>query len=233
MKATHSLLATIVMGSLLLVACVSASAEPSAAPATQLAATSEQSPALYGTEENPIVWVLAPSQDNEAVFAGAIDIVAAIKESTDLVLTIEYAAAANALCSHAALMGAMNAFDYIVTHARGCADAGLIAVHAGSSYLDAPTIVEADYPGVLDKLIAIAKSMPIPNDAIAFSPNLPDEIRAAIITALLSLNDTEEGLADLNAVYGWSGVEEIEDSFYDDLRKQLEDAGVTIEDLDN
>ncbi len=52
-----------------------------------------------------------------------------------------------------------------------------------------------------------------------------------IITALLSLNETEEGLADLRAVYGWSGLEAVEDGFYDDLRQKLEVAGVSIDSL--
>lgn len=221
-----------IAGVLLFSACASGTSEPSPAPATPLSATGAVGPGPYGTEENPIVWVLAPSQENDAVFAGAIDIVAAIRESTDLVVAIEYASSADAICSHPTMMIALNAFDYLAAHARGCVDAGLIAIQAGSLFLGSPTFSEADYPLVFAELNAVSESTSIPNPAIAFSPDLPLDMRQAIVSALLSLNETEEGLADLKSVYGWDGVEEIADSFYDDLRQQLEAAGVTIENLD-
>ena len=49
--------------------------------------------------------------------------------------------------------------------------------------------------------------------------------------AFLDLAGSEEGLAILNSVYSWSGVQIVDDDFYDGFRQQLEAAGLNIEDL--
>jgi len=298
---------------LLLAACAPAAtpepteeptAEPTAEPAVE-----------WGTEANPIVWVLVPSQDADAVLSGAADIAAAIEASTGLivepVVSTDFTAAVEAMCNGEAQMGALNTFNYVVAHERGCADVGLVSLRfgsnfyagqvitrpdtgitgiadlaghtfcrpdptstsgwiipsiamraegldpeadlteiidagghdgvviavyngdcdAGSTFVDARSNVEEDYPDVMEKVVVIAESAPIPNDTISFSPDLPEATREALITALLGLNDSEEGLADLNAVYSWSGLERVEDSFYDGFRQQLQAAGMSIEDL--
>lgn len=312
-KSLYPLLALVITATLILAACAPA-ATATVAPPTSVPPTAAPTEVPYGTEENPIVWVLVPSQDTEAVLAGAADIAAAIEESSGLVVTpvvsTDFTAAVEAMCNHEAQMGALNTFNYVVAHQRECADVGLVSLRfgtnfyagqvvtrpdtgitsiadlaghtfcrpdptstsgwvipsiamraegidpdtdlleivdagghdgviigvyngdcdAGSSFVDARTNVEEDYPDVMEKVIVIAESAPIPNDTISFSPDLPEEIREALITALLALNDTEEGLADLNAVYSWSGLERVEDSFYDGFRQQLEAAGMCIGD---
>jgi hypothetical protein len=47
----------------------------------------------------------------------------------------------------------------------------------------------------------------------------------------MTLNDTDEGVELLNGLFSWAGLVEIEDSFYDGFRQQLEAAGLTIEEL--
>ena len=83
----------------------------------------------------------------------------------------------------------------------------------------------------MDVVVVIAESAPIPNDNISFEPGVSQEVRDALIGILLDLASTEEGLETLNSVYSWSGMEIVEDSFYDGFRQQLEAAGVDIEDL--
>jgi phosphonate transport system substrate-binding protein len=207
-------------------------------------------------------------------------------------------------------MGALNTFNYIVAHERGCADVGLVSLRfgtnfyagqivtrpdtgiesiadlaghtfcrpdptstsgwiipsiamkaeginpdtdlleivdagghdgvivgvyngdcdAGSSFVDARSNVADDYPDVNEKVIVIAESAPIPNDTISFSPELGPDVTQALIDSLLTLNDSEDGLALLNSVYSWSGLEATDDSFYDGFRQQLEAAGMCIGD---
>ena len=270
-----------------------------------------------GTAENPLIWVLVPSQDTEAVLTGADDIAAAVEEQTGLVIeplvTTDYTGAVEALCSGEAHMGALNTFNYVLANARGCAevelasvrfgstfysgqvvagadtgitsvsdlagttfcrpdptstsgwiipsiamqsegldpeadlgeivdagghDAVIIAVYngdceAGASFVDARSLVEEEFPDVNDKVVVIAESAPIPNDNISFAPGVSSEARDAIVGVFLDLASTEEGLDILNTVYSWSGMEEVEDSFYDGFRQQLEAAGMDIEDLVN
>ena len=270
-----------------------------------------------GTEENPIVWVLVPSQDTEAVLSGADEIAAAVEEQTGLIVTpqvtTDFTAAVEAMCSEEAHMGALNTFNYVVANERGCAevalaserfgttfyqgqvitladsgiesvadlagrtfcrpdptstsgwvipsitmqaegldpeadlaeiidagghDAVVISVlngdcEAGASFVDARTNVEEDFPDVMERVVVIAESAPIPNDTISFHPNVSSDIRDQIVDVFLSLTETEEGLEILNTVYSWSGMQLTGDDFYDGFRQQLEAAGIDIEALAN
>jgi phosphonate transport system substrate-binding protein len=270
-----------------------------------------------GSEADPIIWALVPSQDADAVLAGAQEIAAHIEAETGLivepVVTTDFSAAVEAMCNGEADMGALNTFNYVLAHERGCADVGLVSVRfgsnfyagqiitrpdtgimgvadlaghtfcrpdptstsgwvipsiamqaegldpetdlaeivdagghdgvvvavyngdcdAGSTFVDARSNVEEDYPDVMDAVIVVAESAPIPNDTISFSPNLPADVVQQLTDALLSLQDTDAGLEVLNTVYSWSGLEATDDSFYDGFRQQLEAAGMNIEDLIN
>jgi phosphonate transport system substrate-binding protein len=274
----------------------------------------DTSPAL-GTEENPIVWVLVPSNDAETVLAGADEIAAKIEDQTGLVVTplvtTDYSAAVEAMCNGEAHMGALNTFNYVLANARGCADVALvssrfgstfysgqiitradsgitsiadlagktfcrpdptstsgwiipsiamraagidpntdladvvdagshdavvIAVYngdcdAGSTFVDARSNVAGDFPDVNDVVVVIEESAPIPNDNISFVTDMDAATREALVGVFLDLASTEEGLAVLNSVYSWSGMEEVGDDFYDGFRQQLEAAGMSIEDL--
>jgi phosphonate transport system substrate-binding protein len=115
-------------------------------------------------------------------------------------------------------------------------DAVVISVYngdcdAGATFVDARTNVEEDFPDVMDVVTVIAESVPIPNDTISFVPDLPEEIRDQIVGVFLNLTTTEEGLAILNEVYSWSGMQEVGDDFYDGFRQQLEAAGIDVEQL--
>ncbi len=268
-----------------------------------------------GTAENPIVWVLIPSQETETVLAGADDIAAAIEEGSGLivnpVITTDFTSAVEAMCSDEAQMGALNTFNYILASARGCAEVGvasvrfgstfyngqivtqadsgitsiadlagktfcrpdptstsgwvvpniamqaegidpendlaeivdagghdgvIIAVYngdcdAGSTFVDARGIVEDEFPDVNDVVVVIAESAPIPNDNISFATGVPASVRDAIIGVLLDMASNDEGLAILDSVYSWSGMQVVDDSFYDGFRQTLDAAGVNIEDL--
>lgn len=308
-------LALVAIASLLLAACGGGAGAGSATvvPNTPFPSpTPEPTAVPYGTEDNPIVWVLVPSQDTEAVLAGAESIAAAIEASSGLVVTpvvsTDFTAAVEAMCNGEAQMGALNTFNYIVAHQRGCADVGLVSLRfgtnfyagqivtrpdtgitsladlaghtfcrpdptstsgwvipsiamraegldpetdlaeivdagghdgsiigvyngdcdAGSSFVDARSNVADEFPDVNEKVIVIAESAPIPNDTISFSPSLGADVTAALTEALLALNDSQEGLDLLNAVYSWSGLEATTDSFYDGFRQQLEAAGMCI-----
>jgi phosphonate transport system substrate-binding protein len=115
-------------------------------------------------------------------------------------------------------------------------DAVIISVYngdceVGSTFVDARTNVEEDFPDVMDVVIVIGTSAPIPNDTISFLPDLDPEVRAALIAVFLKLASTDEGLEILDSVYSWSGMEETDDSFYDGFRQQLEAAGIDFESL--
>jgi phosphonate transport system substrate-binding protein len=273
--------------------------------------------ANLGTEANPIIWVLVPSQDTEAVLTGAEEIAAAIEEETGIVITplvtADFTGAVEAMCNGEAHMGALNTFNYVLASARGCADVAVASVRfgtnyyagqlitrsdsgigsiddlagttfcrpdptstsgwvipsiamqaaglnpetdlaqivdagghdsvvlavyngdcdAGSTFVDARSNIEEEFPDVMDVIVVIEESAPIPNDNISFAPAIAQETRDAIVNALIGLTGSEEGLELLNSVYSWSGMEVVGDDFYDGFRQQLEAAGLSIEDLIN
>jgi len=287
----------------------SLSAVPGEAPEVEPAATD------LGTEENPIIWVLTPSQDTQQVIAGAAPIAAYIEEQTGLVvkpiIPTDFTAQQEAMCSGEAHMAAINTFGYVRSNERGCTDAALVSMRygstsyagqiitqagsgiesiadvagktfcrpdpestsgwvipsllmlgvgidpeadleqiidagghdavvisvyngdcdAGSTFEDARSNVEEEFPDVMEKVVVIEVTAPIPNDNISFRPDFPAEMRQLIVDALLKLNDTEEGVEMLNGLFSWSGLEVADDTFYDGFRQQLEAAGLTIEEF--
>ncbi len=287
---------------------------PTKAPTKAPTQAPTQPPAL-GTEANPIIWVLTPSQDTQKVLAGAEPIAQYIEEKTGLVIVpkipTDYAAQIEAMCSGEAQMAALNTFGYVRAHQKNCADVALASVRygstsyagqiitqansgitglkdlvgktfcrpdpestsgwvmpklmmlgagidpdkdlarivdtgghdatvlavyngdcdAGATFQDARVLVAKDYPDVNDKVVVIAQSPPIPNDNISFRPDFPKDLREKIVTALLSLNDSDQGKAMLKGLFSWQGLEKVDDSFYDGFRQALEASGLSIEDL--
>jgi phosphonate transport system substrate-binding protein len=118
----------------------------------------------------------------------------------------------------------------------GSHDAAIAGVYngdcdAGSSYVDARTRVEGDYPDVMDVIKIIEISVDIPNDGVQFSPSMPEETKQMIIDAMLKISQTDEGKAALDTAYQWGGLEAKDDTFYDPFRQVLDAAGVKVDDL--
>ena len=112
-----------------------------------LAACGPKAPEL-GTAENPVVWVLTPSQDTQAVLAGAEPIAQYVEEQTGIVIKVviptDYTAQQEAMCSGEAQMGALNTFGYVRAHERGCADVSIASVRYGATSYAGQIITRAD-----------------------------------------------------------------------------------------
>ena len=102
---------------------------------------------------------------------------------------------------------------------------------AGSTYIDVRSSMEEDYPDIMEVTKVINVSVDIPNDGVQFSPAVPAEIREPIVNALLTINETEEGLAAIDAAYEWTKLVAKDDSFYDPFRQVLDAAGIDPETL--
>jgi phosphonate transport system substrate-binding protein len=97
---------------------------------------------------------------------------------------------------------------------------------AGSTYVDARSNLEEQYPDVMDVVKVVEVSADIPNDGVQFSPTVPAEIREPIVQALIAMGDSEEGVAALDQAYEWTKLVPKDDSFYDPFRQVLDAAGV-------
>ena len=119
-----------------------------AVTALMLSACGALGGAALGTEDNPLVWVLVPSQDTETVLTGAEEIAAALEEETGLVMTAivstDFTGAVEAMCSNEAHIGALNTFNYLVAAGRDCAEVGVASVRYGSTFYTGQVIARAD-----------------------------------------------------------------------------------------
>ncbi len=118
----------------------------------------------------------------------------------------------------------------------GSHDAVVAAVYngdcdAGATYVDARSRIEEDHPDVMEVVVPIEITPPIPNDGVQFVPSMPQDLRDKIVQGLLALTQTEEGQAALKEAYQWNGLEVHDDSFYDPFRQVLQASGMDIESL--
>lgn len=100
---------------------------------------------------------------------------------------------------------------------------------AGAMFEDARTLVAKDLPDINDKVVVIAKTDPIPNDTVAFTKDVPADVKAKIVKALLDMGGTDDGKAIFKALYSWNGLKEVDDTFYDPFRQFMQSAGVDVE----
>jgi phosphonate transport system substrate-binding protein len=118
----------------------------------------------------------------------------------------------------------------------GSHDAAIAGVYngdcdAGSSYVDARTRVEGDYPDVMDVIKVLEISPAIPNDGVQYVPGLDREYRDAINAAIIKMAGTEAGVEALGEAYQWSELQKTDDSFYDTFRQYLDAAGIDVSSL--
>ena len=100
-----------------------------------------------------------------------------------------------------------------------------------TSYVDARTRIEEDYPDIMEITKVIAVEPEIPNDGIQFVTGFPEDVKDTLVKGILALFETEEGLAAMDAAYQWSGMKVHDDTFYDQFRQILDASGMNIEDL--
>lgn len=119
----------------------------------------------------------------------------------------------------------------------GSHDAAVAGVYngdcdAGSSYVDARSTIEEEYPDVMDVIKVIEISADIPNDGVQFVSGFDADLQSQIVAALLAIAATEAGQEALDIAYQWNALEEHDDSFYDPFRQVLDAAGVSVEDFE-
>jgi len=104
-------------------------------------------------------------------------------------------------------------------------------VDAGACYVDARTRIEKDKPDVMEKVLVLQVSAPIPNDGVQFHPSLPKDLRDKIVKAILDMAKTEIGKKAINVAYQWTSLTPKDDTFYDPFRQVLQAAGMNAADL--
>lgn len=113
-------------------------------------------------------------------------------------------------------------------------------VDAGATYYSPPDTVTGElydararvltqFPDVAEKIKIIAFTEKIPNDPVVFRKELPEEMKEAIVEALLKFVATEEGRKALHQIYNVQGLVPTWDEDYDVLRNMLKKINFEIE----
>jgi phosphonate transport system substrate-binding protein len=100
----------------------------------------------------------------------------------------------------------------------------------GATYIDARTSIKDPPADLNDKVVVIWRTPNfIPNDNVSFSKDLPADVRAKLIEALMTMSSTDDGKTILkNAGYQIEGLKAVDDTFYDSFKTYLESTGLDI-----
>jgi phosphonate transport system substrate-binding protein len=104
----------------------------------------------------------------------------------------------------------------------------------GATYIDARQLpsLEADYPDVMERVVAIWRIQKIiPYENISLSNSLPIEMRRVLQRAFIDLILTPEGKAAVQTVYGIDEIQIAEDVMYDDFAIYVTASGLDLAEL--
>ena len=116
---------------------------------------------------------------------------------------------------------------------QGQVDAGAIyySPPISGEIQDARRLVRSQYKDVEKKIQIIGLSQQIPNDAIVFRSDLPQEIKEAVSEGLISFVSTPDGRAALEKTFTVTGFIKATDKDYDVARKIFSEMGVDLDEL--
>lgn len=106
-------------------------------------------------------------------------------------------------------------------------DAAMIALLNGdadfaTTFDDARTVIEGDYPDVMEQLRVIGHTDPIPNDTISVRAGISEEWVNKIRDAFLGFNEEEDMMQIMDEVYQWTGIVAADPEDYDIVRETFE-----------
>jgi phosphonate transport system substrate-binding protein len=106
-------------------------------------------------------------------------------------------------------------------------------VDGAAMFIDARDLVIATTPDIKTKTKVIDTAGPIPNDGVAVAKGFPDDITKQVKQALIDYSKTDDGKKVFSALFQWDGMQEINASFYDDMKAAAALAGVDVAGLAN
>ena len=102
----------------------------------------------------------------------------------------------------------------------------------GATLADGQIFIASGYEDAAERVVIVWETEAIvPFDGVAYAASLPDEMRLSVTSALVVMIQTEEGNAALRDTYQIDGLELADDTFYDALRRLLEQSGLALSEL--
>ena len=96
----------------------------------------------------------------------------------------------------------------------------------GVAYDDARRTLRKTNNDVGEKVIAIGITAEIPNDVVAVRSDLPEDVKAKIYQILSDYIQTDEGLAVMDDIYGWTDIVPAVNSEFDVVKQAAEEFGL-------
>ncbi len=96
---------------------------------------------------------------------------------------------------------------------------------------DARTLVQNQFPDVLEKVKIVALTEKIPNEPIVFRKDISDDIINKIVDAFVLFFNTKEGKSVMSNMYSIDGIIPIKDSDYDQLKESVNRINLNVESL--
>lgn len=110
----------------------------------------------------------------------------------------------------------------VISVYNGDADVGL-------SFNDARGEVVEEFPDVGEQVVVFAWSQNIPNDGAAIRADLPDDLKEAIVQAMLDYASTDEGKEVLSEIYNIDDLVRADPAVYDVIREAEAELGDQID----
>jgi phosphonate transport system substrate-binding protein len=99
----------------------------------------------------------------------------------------------------------------------------------GATFVDARGNIAADHSDVNERVVVNFQTPAIiPNDNMSYAPDMPQNLRDQITTAMLALAQTDAGKQALQDLYQIGGLVQVDDTAYDAFRSYLEASGVDL-----
>ncbi|SFC59160.1 phosphonate transport system substrate-binding protein [Alkalibacterium subtropicum] len=124
--------------------------------------------------------------------------------------------------------------EHFMLREVGAHDRAILALVDGqadfaTTFQDARVRLEEEIPDINEQVRVIGTTDEIPNATLSVRSELPEDVKAAIEEAFLAINDNEEMLGVLDAVYNWEGFAPAESEDYDIVREVYEEFQDSIE----
>lgn len=122
----------------------------------------------------------------------------------------------------------INANDDMTATFAGSHDAAVLAVYNGdvdvaTSFNDARTAIEGDFPDVMEQVCVLGYTSDIPNDGVVVRPGLDSDLVQQIQQALIEIAETEDGKALTEQLFNVTEFAPIGSEAYDPVRQVLQE----------
>jgi phosphonate transport system substrate-binding protein len=101
----------------------------------------------------------------------------------------------------------------------------------GATYIDARKFpsLEDEFPDLVEQVIVIWQIPPIiPYDVLAFSTNMPQDMRDLFANTIPAIMQTEAGKAAFKTAYDIDELEPVNDGYYEEFRIYVGESGVDL-----